>query len=837
MDNYFFGAFGLSFWPALLVTATVLTTVVFFAAPMWLFATATAALMWLLGAPWWLWLPIAPPLFVLCVPPLRQALVSDRILRFMQKSGFMPQISATEREAIAAGTVWLDGELFSGRPKLSKIAEANYPDLTDEERAFLDGPVEKVCAMTDDWQVWQERDLPTEVWDELKQHGFFGMIIPKEHGGLGMSASANSAVVTKLASRSLPLAITVMVPNSLGPGELLTHYGTDAQKQRWLPALGKGEEIPCFALTEPGAGSDAGAIQSKGVVFRGEDGELYLRLSWNKRYITLAAIATVLGLAFQLQDPENLLGLGPAPGITCALIPTSTDGVVLGKRHDPMGVPFYNCPTTGENVVVKLEDAIIGGKAGAGRGWKMLMECLAAGRGVSLPATATGGTQLVARAVGAYAAVRQQFGLPIGRFEGIEEPLARIAGNTYLLEALRRFVNGALDAGQQPAVVTAIAKFNTTEIWRDVINDGMDILGGAAISRGPKNLLAHGYMGTPICITVEGANILTRTLMIFGQGAIRCHPFAYKELDAISKGDGQAFDRAFWPHIGHVITNAVRTVVHGLTRGVLSFTPGSSGTKRLWQRLDWASAEFALLADMAMGTLGGNLKRKEKLTGRFADWFSWLFLGAAALRRFEAEGKKAEDRALVHWVLEHAFERMQTARTGIYDNLRLPGVGHALRWTLGPLARLNPFGRGPSDAQGHRAAAVLLTPSGMRDRLTDRIHQPTDTESALGRLEHALQLCTDAEPVIRKLKDAMRAGRLPKARPAELLDQAVDGGILTTAERDLVKQAETARAAAVAVDSFTLAEYMQSSVGGAAAAAGNAPEVPEADAEFEPTPG
>ncbi|MCR9247248.1 MAG: acyl-CoA dehydrogenase [bacterium] len=830
MDNYLFGTFASLSWTlTLVVTAATLVTVLYLAAPMWLFTVVTTALLWLFGAPWWLWVVALPPLAILTSPAIRQPLLSSKILAFLRKSGFMPQISATEREAIGAGTVWLDGELFSGQPDLKKIVRAEYPDLTPDEAEFLDGPVARACEMTDDWQVFQSRDLPTAVWDYLKQEGFFGMIIPKEFGGLGMSASANSAVVTKLASRSLPLAITVMVPNSLGPGELLTHYGTDAQKQRWLPALANGSEIPCFALTEPGAGSDAGAIQSKGVVFRGEDGELYLRLSWNKRYITLAAIATVLGLAFQLHDPENLLGKGPSPGITCALIPTSTDGVVLGERHDPMGVPFYNCPTSGENVVVKLEDAIIGGQAGAGRGWQMLMECLAAGRGVSLPATATGGTQLVARAVGAYAAVRQQFGLPIGKFEGIEEPLARIAGNTYLLEALRRFVCGALDSGQQPAVVTAIAKYNSTEIWRRVINDGMDVLGGAAISRGPRNLLAHGYMGTPICITVEGANILTRTLMIFGQGAIRCHPHAYAELTAIQSGDARAFDRAFWPHLGHVLTNSVRTVVLGATRGLLAWPATGGRARRHWQRLQWASAEFALTADLAMGTLGGNLKRKEKLTGRFADWFSWMFLASAALRRFEAEGRRTDDVALLDWTLEHAFEQMQQARVGIYGNLRLPGLGHALRWTAGLLARLNPFSTGPTDGLGQRAARTLLEPSGLRDRLTQRIHQPAANDSALARLERALQLCTDAEPVLKKLKAAMRAGRLPKARPAELLEQAVEGGILTSAESDLVKTAEAARSDAIAVDSFSLSDYLRGAVTDA--------EVPQADAEFARPPG
>jgi acyl-CoA dehydrogenase len=781
----------------------------FLGSPLWLTGMAFPAMAYTLGAPWWLFAVWLPSWALLQIVPLRRALVSDRLLVWLRRTGFLPAISETERAAIAAGTVWLDGELFSGRPDLQALAKAAYPDLEEREQAFLAGPVERVCAICDDWSVYQERDLPAAVWELLKRERFFGLAIERQYGGLGMSPSANSAVVAKLASRSLPLAITVMVPNSLGPGELLSHYGTDAQKQRWLPALADGREIPCFALTEPGAGSDAGAITATGVVFRGEDGQLYLRLSWQKRYITLAAIATVLGLACQLHDPENLLGKGPFPGITCVLVPTALPGVVLGRRHDPMGVPFYNCPTSGKDVVVRLEDAIIGGAAGAGRGWQMLMECLAAGRGISLPATATGGAQLVARATGAYAAVRQQFGLPIGRFEGIEEPLARIAGFTYLLEALRRYVCGALDAGQKPAVVTAIAKYHSTELWRRIVNDGMDVLGGAAISRGPRNLLAHGYIGTPICITVEGANILTRTLMIFGQGAIRCHPYAYRELDAIGRKDAAGFDRNFWPHLGHVLQNAVRTVLLGLTRGRLQLAPVGGPAKNYWRRLGWAASEFALAADVAMGSLGGDLKRRGKLTGRYADWFSWMLLASAALRRFAAEGQPREDLPLLRWTVEHALAQMQQARLGIYQNLRLPLLGHVLRWTAGLWARCCPFGSGPDDATGQLAARTLLRPGAQRDRLTSRIYVPDDSHSPLGRLEHALQLCTDAEPILRKLKEAVQQGRLPKARPEQLLDQAVDQGILSAAERRLVQAAEAARSEAIAVDSFTLQEYLQ----------------------------
>lgn len=807
MDFLHYGALaGLAGSWLFAIAGALLLACCFAGAPAWCVLALAAAACWTFGVAWWLFPVVLLPLVMLAVPPLRTRLLSRRILRLLRERGALPAISDTERAALAAGTVWLDGELFSGRPSLVALAHAPYPELTAEEQAFLDGPVEQLCAMTDDWRAHQERDLPPEVWDFCRRHRLFGMVIGKEYGGLGMSPSAHSAVVAKLASRSLPLAITVMVPNSLGPAELLTHYGTKAQQQRWLPALAEGREIPCFALTEPGAGSDAGAISSSGVVFRGEDGRLWLRLSWDKRYITLAAVATVLGLAFQLHDPENLLGKGPFPGITCALIPTRTPGVVLGRRHDPLGVPFYNCPTSGRDVLLPLDEAVIGGAAGAGRGWAMLMECLAAGRGVSLPATATGGARLVLRTVSAYAAVRQQFGLPIGRFEGIQEPLARIAGFTWLLEALRRYVAGALDGGQQPAVVTAIAKYQATELWRRVISDGMDIVGGAGIARGPRNLLAHAWQGTPICITVEGANILTRTLMIFGQGAIRCHPYAFRELDALARNDAVAFDRAFWPHLGHVLTNVVRTAVLGLTGGLVCWPPARGIAGRYYRRLDRAAAEFALLADVAMGAYGGDLKRKEAITGRFADWFGWLFLASAGLRRFAAEGSRRDDEPLLRWTMEYAFARVQEARVGLYDNLALPGLGRALRWPGHAWAALTSFGRPADDRTGQAVARAVLAPGELRDRLTAGMFVPTLATEALGRLEQALRLCTAAEPVLKRLKDAVRQGRLPKARPELLLTQALEQGLLTADEHDLVRAAEAARADAIAVDSFPVAD-------------------------------
>ncbi|MCB9653700.1 MAG: acyl-CoA dehydrogenase [Deltaproteobacteria bacterium] len=776
----------------------------------WIYAVLAFVLMFGLGAPPWAFGLLFVVAAIALIPPIRRALISRPVMMLLDRLKVLPVISETERVALEAGTVWVDGDLFSGQPNMKRLAEADYPGLSEEEKAFLDGPVETVCRMTDDWEVNRIRDLPPEVWTYLKEQKFFGMIIPKDRGGLGFSASANSAVVAKLGSRSMTLAITVMVPNSLGPAELLVHYGTDAQKDYYLPRLARGEEVPCFALTEPGAGSDAGSITSSGEVFRGADGKLYLRLSWNKRYITLAAVSTVLGLAFKLRDPDELLEKGQDLGITCALIPTNTPGVVLGKRHDPMGVPFFNCPTMGRDVVVPI-DTIIGGVEGAGQGWRMLMESLAAGRGISLPATSTAGAKFAARVAGAYAAVRRQFGLPIGKFEGIEEPLARIGGAAYTLEAARRFTCGALDKGAKPAVVTAIAKYTFTEICRSAINDAMDILGGAGISRGPRNLMAGVYTAMPISVTVEGANILTRTLVVFGQGAIRCHPFAYREVKALGDRDAVAFDQAFFGHIGHVFRNACRVIVFSVTRGRLARSPVGGPAAPYYRKLAWASASFALLSDVAMGLMGGDLKRREALTGRFADVFAWLYMGTAVLRRFEAEGRRAEDLPFLHWSMQNAFDRIQNAFEGLLQNFGSGVLGWLFRGPMAMWLRLNRFGRPPADAVAQAVAQALQSPSELRDRVTSGLYVPTDEAESLGRLEHALVLAVRAEGVLHKIKQAIRKGQLPRRSPALLLETAEADGIISSEERALVREAEAARDDAIQVDAFTLDEYMEMS--------------------------
>jgi acyl-CoA dehydrogenase len=794
--------------PWLLVPAALLAAVAlgFFGAPLWLWTLATLGGLAVAGASW-PWLVLAGAILLpLNLPDLRRRLLSGPALRLTRRLGLLPSISDTERQAIDAGTVWIDAELFSGRPDWKRVLAVGYPDLTDDEKRFLDGPVEELCRIVNDWQTWQHGDLAPEVWEFAKREKLFGMIIPKEYGGLGMRASVNSAVVQKLASRSLPLAVTVMVPNSLGPAELLVHYGTEEQKRRWLPRLATGEEVPCFALTEPGAGSDAGSIRAEGVVFQGEDGKPWLRLNWDKRYITLAAVATVLGLAFRLRDPKNLLGKGTDPGITCALIPTSTAGVVLGRRHDPLGVPFFNCPTQGHDVVVPI-DAILGGADGAGRGWRMLMECLAAGRGISIPACAAGGAKLVTRVASAHALVRKQFGLSIGRFEGIEEPLARITGLGYVLEAARRFTCAGLDGGAKPSVVTAIAKYQFSELFRRIINDGMDVLGGNGISLGPRNLLGHAYIGAPISITVEGANILTRTLVVFGQGSIRCHPYLLAEVRAIETGDVAAFDAALCGHVRHVVRNACRSLVLDLTRGRFARSPVWGPSKRYFQRLGWASARFALLADVALLTLAGDLKRREKLAGRFADAFAWLYLGAATLRRFEAQGRRKEDLAVMRWGVEHALAEIDRALAGILQNFGGSLLGWLLRAPLGLWARINRLGAGPSDRLGGQVARAVQQDGSLREVLTRGMYLPKDADQPLAQLEQAFATCAKAEEVLAKVKDAVRSGRIARGKPEQMLEQAVASNVVSADDARLVRAAEEARAAVIAVDSFSLEEY------------------------------
>jgi acyl-CoA dehydrogenase len=775
-------------------------------APLWLWTLYGLAAAVGLGLPMWAIIVVAVIAAVMNLCPIRQRVLTAPLMALLKKLNVLPAISETERVALEAGTTWVDAEFFSGKPDFERILDERYGKLSDKEQAFVDGPVNELCGLVSDWQVHCERDFPPEVWAFLKKERFFGMIIPEEYGGLGFSALGHSTVIMKLAARSIPLAVTTMVPNSLGPAELLLHYGTDEQKDHFLPRLARGEEIPCFALTEPSAGSDAGSISSHGELFRGEDGELHLRLTWRKRYITLAAISTVLGLAFKLRDPQNLLGRGEDLGITCALIPTASEGVRLGRRHDPLGVPFYNCPTEGDNVVIPAS-SIIGGVDGAGKGWRMLMECLAAGRAISLPALSTGSAKLVSHVTGSYAVVRKQFGLSIGRFEGIEEKLAEVAGLTYLMEASRVFTAGAVDSGAKPSVVSAIAKYNFTELARHLVNNGMDVIGGAGISRGPRNLLANTYQAVPISITVEGANILTRTMIIFGQGVIRCHPFAQKEVDALLANDLGGFDKAFWSHVGFTGRNACRALLLSVTRGLCTTSPVSGKPARYYRKLAWASASFAFFADLALGVYGGSLKRREKLTGRFADVLSWLYLASATLRRFDAEGTRAADWPAARWALDYSFARIQEAFDGIFANFAIPGLSWLMRGPLALWSRLNPIGTEPSDRVGALAARALQRPGPARNAIMGGLYSPSTGRDPLAVLDRAYALNLRSEDVIAVIKDAVRRRELPRRRPEALIEEALAAHIISEDQAELLREARDASNEAIRVDAFKLDDY------------------------------
>ena len=739
------------------------------------------------------------------VPAIRRKLVSGTVLKLFRR--ILPAISATEQEAIDAGTVWWDGELFSGHPDWEKLLAYPKCGLSDAEQAFLGNEVEALCAMLNDWDITHNRcDLPESVWQYIRERGFFGMIIPKKYGGLEFSAQAHSAVIAKIASRSGTAAVTVMVPNSLGPAELLLHYGTDGQKEKYLHRLARGQEVPCFALTGPYAGSDAGAIPDYGILCKGEfDGKkdvLGMRLNWEKRYITLAPRATLLGLAFKLYDPEGLLSSEVNCGITLALIPTDIEGISIGRRHLPMNSAFLNGPTEGKDVFIPL-DFIIGGVERIGQGWRMLMECLAKGRSISLPASSVGGMKMAVRTSGAYCRVRRQFNLPIGKFEGVEEALARIGAHTYMTDAARGLTALALDMGEKPSVISAIMKYHSTERGRIVINDAMDLHGGKGISLGPHNYLGRSYQQTPIGITVEGANILTRTLMIFGQGAIRSHPYVLKEVAAAREQNQEKaehlFDDALFGHTGFALSNMARSLVFGLTGGRGIPVPKDAACRRYYQQMTRFSSAFALSADVAMVVLGGSLKRREMISARLGDVLGLLYLCSATMKRFADDGRPSSDLPLLHWAMQDALYRMQQALSGVIQNFPNVLVRCMLKVLIFPLGRR--FAP-PSDRLGHEVAALLMQPGEARDRLTSGMYVPDDEQQAIGALEAVLLSTLECEPLQAKLHAARREGKLRAMEELQRIAEAVKIGIITAEQALMLERDHALCRRVIMVDDF-----------------------------------
>nr|WP_314565264.1 acyl-CoA dehydrogenase [uncultured Pseudomonas sp.] len=767
-------------------------------------------------APGWLllicWVLIAVVAVPLLLPDLRRQYFTKPLFSWFQK--VLPPMSETERDAIDAGTVWWDGELFSGRPDWDKLLAYPKVQLTEEEQAFIDGPTEELCAMVSDWEIGQAMDLPPAAWEHIKTHGFFALIIPKEYGGKGFSAYAHSQVAMKLATRSGDLASTVMVPNSLGPAELLLHYGTDEQRNHYLPRLARGDDIPCFALTGPLAGSDAGAMPDTGVICKGEwEGKetLGLRLNWEKRYITLGPVATLLGLAFKAYDPDHLLGEEEDLGISLALIPTDTPGVEIGRRHLPLGAAFMNGPNAGKDVFIPLE-YLIGGQEMLGKGWMMLMNCLSVGRSISLPAVGTGAAKFTSLVTGQYAQVREQFNVPLSAFEGIQEALARIGGNAWLMDSARMLTANAVDLGEKPSVLSAILKYHLTERGRECISHAMDVHGGKGIIMGPNNYLGRSWQGAPIFITVEGANILSRNLMIFGQGAIRCHPFVLKEMALAGREDHdqalKEFDGLLMQHIGFAVSNAASTLVLNLGVGHFEKAPGNRLSQGYFRALNRQAAAFALLADLSMMLLGGELKRRERLSARLGDVLSHMYLASAALKRYHDLDSPDHLQPLFTWAMEESLGESERALDELLSNFPNKILGCLLRVIVFPFGRRH---TGPSDALDAEVAAVIGRAKGdpTLEELLAGCYRPQSAEDPVGALQQAYDLLGASHPLQKKLHTALKSGQVKPAAGEHAIDAALHAGVLQPAEAQSLRDAEAARRKVIDVDDFSKEELTQ----------------------------
>jgi acyl-CoA dehydrogenase len=756
---------------------------------------------------WIAFLIVALPLNI---ESLRKQYISKPILKIYKK--IMPEMSSTEKDAIDAGTVWWDGEIFSGNPNWQTLHNIPQARLTAEEQAFIKGPVEEVCKMCNDWEVTHKNaDLSPEVWQFLKDHKFFAMIIKKKYGGLDFSAYCQSRVLQKLSSISSVLSTTVGVPNSLGPGELLQHYGTEKQKNHYLPRLAVGEEIPCFALTGPEAGSDAGSLPDSGTVCRGQwNGEeiLGMRLTFDKRYITLAPVATVIGLAFKMYDPDGLLGDEKELGITCALLPRDTAGMEIGNRHFPLNIPFQNGPIKGQNIFVPL-DYIIGGTKMIGQGWRMLVECLSVGRVITLPSASAGGAKSIALATGAYARIRRQFKMPIGKMEGIEEMLGRIGGNAYLMDAVTSFSTKGVDLGEKPSVISAICKYHLTEKMRQVVNDAMDVHGGKGIMLGQNNYLGRAYQGAPIAITVEGANILTRNMMIYGQGAMRCHPYVLTELLAANNPDPdeslEKFDQAIFGHIGFAISNLFRSLWFSLTSARFTHVPFTDETAGYYRSMQRYSSNMAFLSDASMAVLGGELKRRERVSARLGDILSYLYLSSCVLKRFDDEGRKADDLPLMHWAMQDSLHKLELALEGLLDNFPSIIMGKALKLIIMPFGKKY---KRPSDQLEHKIATLLQTPSEARSRLGAGQYLSRVEGSLMGDLEQTLENVIAAEPIYNKICKAAKQ-YLPFTDLDKVATKGLELGVITEEQATLLRETEKGRLRTINVDDFKHNELAQ----------------------------
>ncbi|MGI9381181.1 MAG: acyl-CoA dehydrogenase [Methyloligellaceae bacterium] len=754
------------------------------------------------------WIPTII-LALLCIGPIRQKFIIRPAFDFMKN--ILPPVSSTEQEALEAGTVGWDAELFSGDPNWTKLRSIAPINLTDREKDFLDGPTERLCERLNDWEIRHTlHDIPKDIWQFVRDEGFLGMLISEKHGGLGFSPQAQSLILGKISSRSADAVTIVMVPNSLGPGELIEKYGTSEQKEYYLPRLAQGQEVPCFGLTGPTSGSDAAAMRDIGIVchqqFEGKD-TLGIRLNWDKRYISLGPDATLLGLAFRLSDPDGLLGRGEDLGITLALVPTEFEGVEIGRRHLPCGAAFPNGPNWGRDVFLPM-DYVIGGQERVGQGWRMLMSCLSAGRSISLPASSAAGIKSMLRNTTAYAQIRKQFGISISRMEGIEEPLSRMVEQAYVVEAGRAVTASMVAGGEKPAVISALLKYQSTERMRQCVNDAMDIHGGRAICDGPTNYIQGAYQMVPVGITVEGANILTRTLISFTQGALRSHPWLFREIQAIQDTDRnrgmRAFEEAFVGHISYSLANIFGAFYHNLTGGLFAKTPiDASYTAQWYGQLARASKNFALVADITVATLGGGLKVRQKLTGRLADALSELYLLSCVLKRFEDDGEQLADVPIMEFAAQNCLYRFQEAMLGVVNNFPISGVGWVLRPLVFPLgARWRPA----SDKQGRDIVRLALEPGDVRDRLTRDIYISTDENDATGLLEVTLSKVLENKEADRKIERAVRKGLIQRYHGNDWFQEAVDKGIVTAHEAQGLREVESLVDRVIAVDHFDRAE-------------------------------